>query len=647
MALEESATTSGMIKLDSSNYSLWKPMMEDILYCKDLYEPIGKDKIPTGVTEEEWRVLHRKAIGMIRLYINQNIFHHVANDTNAYEMWQKLESMYERKTSMNKASVIKRLAKLEYRDGTSVIEHMNVFQCHINQLSPLKINFEDEVQALLLLSSMPDSWNTLVVSLSNSAPDGKMTLEMVKNSMLNEEARKKEKGDASSSDAYVAETHGKNENRGHSNTRFQQGKNKSRERSKSKLRKDISCFHCGNPGHIKSECRKYKRELAEGKLTKKTEQKAESSSTMTATDEHYLVIEDSDSYSVVRDDAMSWVVDSGASFHITSHKEYFTSYTSGVTGQVRMGNSGSSAIVGKGSICIETNTGCGLVLDDVRHVPDIRLNLLSVGKLDDIKHPSYFGEGKWKLTKGSLIVARGSKQGNLYVTKTKLCNEVLNIAEKDTSVELWHKRLGHMSEKGMHALARMEYLPELKENVLDIMHIDVCSMTEKSHGEALYFVNFIDDHSRKVFVYVLKHEYQTLEAFKEFHAKVERETGRKLKCVRSNNGGEYRGPFERLWDPVNRKIMRSRDVVFIEDETIKDIGKPEKPMTNTPQVDMDPICPPLIHDNHGGDDDTEESGDATDQGSTSQSGEQPSSDDDDEVGNDDANENLPDSPLVQ
>ena len=121
-------------------------------------------------------------------------------------------------------------------------------------------------------------------------------------------------------------------------------------------------------------------------------------------------------------------MDSGASFHITSHKEYFTSYTSGVTGQVSMENSGSSAIVGKGSICIETNIRCRLVLDDVRHVPDIRLNLLSVGKLDDIKHPSYFGEGKWKLTKGSLIVARGSKQGNLYVTKTKLCNEVLNVA---------------------------------------------------------------------------------------------------------------------------------------------------------------------------------------------------------------------------
>ena len=44
----------------------------------------------------------------------------------------------------------------------------------------MKINLDDEVQALLLLSSLPGSWNTFVVSLSNSAPDGKLTLELVK-----------------------------------------------------------------------------------------------------------------------------------------------------------------------------------------------------------------------------------------------------------------------------------------------------------------------------------------------------------------------------------------------------------------------------------------------------------------------------------
>ena len=184
-------------------------------------------------------MLNINAVGIIRLYINHSIFHYVANDTNAYEMWQKLESMYERKTAMNKASVIKRLAKLEYRDCSSVIEHLNVFQCHINQLSTMKINFEDEVQALLLLSSMPDSLNTLAVSVSNSAPNGKLMLEMVKNSMLNEEARN--------------ESHGRNENRGRGQARFQQSKDqKSGGISKSKQRKDVTCFYCGKPNHKKA-----------------------------------------------------------------------------------------------------------------------------------------------------------------------------------------------------------------------------------------------------------------------------------------------------------------------------------------------------------------------------------------------------------
>lgn len=88
--------------------------MEDLLYCKDLYESIVRDKIPQGVTKEDWRVLHRKAVGMVCSYINHTILHHVANDIDAYKLWQKLESMYERKTAVNKASVIKRIAKLDY-----------------------------------------------------------------------------------------------------------------------------------------------------------------------------------------------------------------------------------------------------------------------------------------------------------------------------------------------------------------------------------------------------------------------------------------------------------------------------------------------------------------------------------------------------
>ena len=73
-------------------------------------------------------------------------------------------------------------------------------------------NFEDAVQALLLLRSMPDSWDMFVVSLSNLTQYGNQILKMVKSSKLNKEARIKEKSYASSYYANVVESRDKNEN---------------------------------------------------------------------------------------------------------------------------------------------------------------------------------------------------------------------------------------------------------------------------------------------------------------------------------------------------------------------------------------------------------------------------------------------------
>jgi hypothetical protein len=64
----------------------------------------------------------------------------------------------------------------------------------VYQLANMKMTLDDELQALLLLSSLPDSWETLVVSLSNSTPDGKLTIANVSSSLLNEETRRKASG---------------------------------------------------------------------------------------------------------------------------------------------------------------------------------------------------------------------------------------------------------------------------------------------------------------------------------------------------------------------------------------------------------------------------------------------------------------------
>ena len=94
---------------------------------------------------------------------------------------------------------------LKYNDGNSVVEHLNNFQGLLNELSTMKLELDDEVQVLLLLSSLPDSWETLVVFLSNSTQNGVITINMVKNNMFNDEARRKELGISYNIEALVIE----------------------------------------------------------------------------------------------------------------------------------------------------------------------------------------------------------------------------------------------------------------------------------------------------------------------------------------------------------------------------------------------------------------------------------------------------------
>ena len=78
----------------------------------------------------------------------------------------------------------------------------------------------------------------------------------------------------------------------------------------------------------------------------------------------------------------------------------FSSYAGGDFGRVKMANHGVTKVVGIGNIILTTDTGCKLVLKDI----------ISAGKLDDEGYTNSFGEEKWKLTKGSLVLARCLKQ---------------------------------------------------------------------------------------------------------------------------------------------------------------------------------------------------------------------------------------------
>ena len=210
----------------------------------------------------------------------------------------------------------------------------------MNQLAAMKITFDDELQALLLLSSLPESWETLVVTVSSSAPDGVVTMSQVTSSLLNEETRRKSSG-SSHSEALMMENRGS----GRSKSRAPHNCDKSRGHSSSISKKNVECYYCHKKGHMKRECRKlnFKEQNKEKILEKKQ------NDTAAVTDGELMIICDDASVNLIGQD-MDWVIDSGASFHVTSRAGFFTSYLQGEFGNVRMGNEGVSKFVGMGDI---------------------------------------------------------------------------------------------------------------------------------------------------------------------------------------------------------------------------------------------------------------------------------------------------------
>ena len=107
-------------------------------------------------------------------------------------------------------------------------------------------------------------------------------------------------------------------------------------------------------------------------------------------------------------------------------------------------------VVGRGDVWIILPNGSVWLLQKVKHIPDPGRNLISVGQFDDEGHARLFFGGTWKVTKGDMVLACGRKTGTLYMTS--IPRDIIAIAEASADASLLHRRLGHISEKGMKML---------------------------------------------------------------------------------------------------------------------------------------------------------------------------------------------------
>ena len=258
-------------------------------------------------------------------------------------------------------------------------------------------------------------------------------------------------------------------------------------------------------------------------------------------------------------------------------REVFNHLEESAVSGVLLADKGITPTEGQGSVTLNLNSpeNLTLTLNEVLHVPGLRENLLSVRALvcHDYKDISIeFLSDACVFKRGGLEIHRMPLTDSLWLLKagiTELASSARAVGTYDLS--LWHLRLNHLNKRTLVEMVRKGLLPgvELKDEdeyvlrcigcglgkmhkephkrrtwraeKLELIHTDLCGPMDTAtllHGKA-YFMTFIDDYSRRSWVRLLAHKDEAFECFQEWLAEVERETGLKVKVLKSDGGGEY------------------------------------------------------------------------------------------------------------
>ena len=275
-------------KFDGTDFSWWKMQIEDLLVQKDLDVVLGDKQ--GKLSDAEWAVLDRKAMSVIRLSLTKNVAFNILKEKTAKGILEALSNMYEKPSAANKIFLIRELVNTKMKEGSSVTEHINSLNSILARLLSVGIKFDDEVQALLLLSSLPDSWSGTVTAVASSVGPNGFTFEKIRDLVLGEDVRRRSSGESSGDMLNVVRDRGNNRGSG--------SRNRKRSQSKARDGSGVTCWNCKEVGHFRNQCQKDKQvNIAED----------------SANEDLFICCAESN--------VDSWVMDSGASFHATHSSE--------------------------------------------------------------------------------------------------------------------------------------------------------------------------------------------------------------------------------------------------------------------------------------------------------------------------------------
>lgn len=506
----------------SENYHTWSFAISNLLEYKGLKEALTTDTASDTLTTT--KLSEAKAI--VSLCIETCVVVHVRDCKSAKEIWILLKKRYENKGLSRKIGLLRKLISVRFEENNDMQSYINeIMECS-QKLTGIGFEIGDEWLAAILLAGLSDSFGPFIMGIE--ATGGTITTDTIISKLMDSQESEKKNGEALF-----------NKKQGNRNSIF----------------KDKTCYNCGKKGHLAKVCRK------PPKADKNSNEKAKAN-----------IAEEENAFSAFlcgnKTDQQVWYLDSGASNHMTPFENLLNNKKTTNVNNIMTANNAKMQPKYAGDAVLKLNES-DVVIRDILHVPELAVNLLSINKIAERGNTITFNKNGCivKNSRNEIIINCKPENG---VYKVKQGNGMCNVAKGKENAIIWHRRLGHMNvqsmkkmrngavngidfvdadneikscevcAKGKHARQPFKSSESSSTEILQLIHSDVIGPMETlSIGGARYVLVFTDDYSRKVSTYFLKTKSEVPDCFIEYKTMMENQTGKKIKCIRFDNGTEY------------------------------------------------------------------------------------------------------------
>ena len=575
-------------KLNSSNWPIWKMQLNNYLVARKLWSLCSGDiAVPvqadgeTGpifaARQEAYDVKNARVMSILGQTISTQFLYLIAahDITTPRQAWTALLGHFERPSLSNKMALKCQLFGFKMVSGQSMDDHIKGLNDLVERLAALNAPVDEQDQVALLLRSLPPTFGTLVTAY---IAKGEIRMGELREALINHECRLAEEsgasGQSSAGESVLAST---------PSYRIQ------------KKGPPGSCYGCGLMGHKHINCptNPFQPSYSRGRGQGRGRGGFRGRGRGRGSQAHRVEYDKSDSHdagaftavcgATMNTEKTSWVIDSGATRHITVNSDQLYDYrVLSVPESVSIADGTCCTALGVGKLCMYVRVGdtkfTRCTLSDVLYVPNLSSNFFSVRAATLHGNVVKFGRSKcWITNAKKQLVAMGHLQDQMYVLscQTSPPDRVCVATTGSQLFDLWHQRLGHACSQRLKtavknklvqgvdfpgqqlddaklsfcdgcAEGKMHRKPfqsvgEIRtKRILELIHSDVCGpMSIESLGGAKYFVTFVDDFSRICQVHFLKNKSEVLDKFKQFEAAVSLECDYSIKRLRTDNGGEY------------------------------------------------------------------------------------------------------------